>query len=257
MTDIQKKYYKRAKTISRFLICLPNVQAILLNGSLAQGKAKETSDIDLLIITKSGRLWTARFLVLMCLTIFGLKRSKDHNKSHAGKICANYFLSENFLKIPTGRGRQMDNYCADNYNHSILLAGDEKIFNNFFDVNKDLFINAIPNSRASLLLSDSPPAERFSPCPRGSKRGWEWGARGGGSERLGEVEDRDPEIKLSLLDPCFLVNNVSGCLAVWLEHFLKNLQIKKIERDPVTKRYSALIFYNDSEARFHPPKRVW
>jgi hypothetical protein len=135
----QQKYYKKAVLISKLLACLPTVVAILLNGSIAQGSGNKSSDIDLLIITKSHRLWTARFFVLLCLTFLGLKRSKDHTKSHAGKICANYFLADNYLKIPTGRGKQMDNYCADNYSRSVLLAGDKKVFEKFFWVNKKLF----------------------------------------------------------------------------------------------------------------------
>jgi len=40
----------------------------------------------------------------------------------------------------------------------------------------------------------------------------------------------------------------------WLESILKKYQIKKIESDPRTKKYPALIVYNDKELRFHPPK---
>lgn len=135
---IRKRLFK-TQFIGKMLIRLPFVRCVILNGSLAKDKSKESSDIDILIIAKSGRIFSGRFFVNAFSMILGIKRSKDEKKSHAGKFCFNYFLTEDYLKIPTGRGEKIDKYCAENYSQSKFVAGDYYLFKKFLKTNEQLF----------------------------------------------------------------------------------------------------------------------
>ncbi len=136
---IVNKYFEKTAKFAPIFQGVPFVKAIILNGSLAQRKVKETSDIDFLMIVQKGRLYTARLFLIILGFLTGQKRSKDENKPHAGKFCFNYFMTENHLQIPTGRGEEMDKYCAMNYSKSLLISGDEKLFGKFIEANKELF----------------------------------------------------------------------------------------------------------------------
>lgn len=128
---------KKAKRLGRFLSFFPYIRCIILNGSLAAGKSTEKSDIDLLIIAKSGRIFTARFFVMTFMQFFGLKRAKFDSGDTAGKYCLNYFLAKNNLKIFCIRGRE--EFCARNYAASKFLAGDYNLFVKFMQTNQALF----------------------------------------------------------------------------------------------------------------------
>lgn len=228
MDKLNRKRMIRAKRTSARLARLPFVQAVILNGSLAIGQSKPSSDIDILIIARDGRIFTARFLVLLYAIIFNIKRSSNREKPHSGKYCFNYFLTESFLTIPVGRSDKIDRYCAENYSRSIFMAGDIDHFNNFMAENRELYKQAA-GSRQSAVNLNPPNANRsiepepFSP---------------GGSEDKPQTAYR-----LLLTD-----------FGDWLELKLKNFQIKKIKSDPITARYPDLIVFNDHELRFHPPK---
>lgn len=84
---------KREKRIQRFLPLakhIPFVRGIALAGSQALGRQRENSDIDLLIITDSKRMWTARTLLSAWLHIFGVRR---HGKKIANRFCLNHYLA--------------------------------------------------------------------------------------------------------------------------------------------------------------------
>lgn len=92
----QKSYLfglKREKLIRRYLVPtkhIPFVRGIALAGSQALGQMRTTSDIDLLIITDSKHMWTARTLLSMWFQLFGVRR---HGKKIANRFCLNHYLA--------------------------------------------------------------------------------------------------------------------------------------------------------------------
>ncbi len=142
--DIEQKYRKKAQRWAHFLVWMPGVSAIFLSGSLAQGKATESSDIDFFIVAESGQIFTARFFVATFLKLF---RQLAHNqKNHAGKICPNHFVTDDYLEI-----KEQDEYAARLFSHNEFLAGEISIWEEFISVNKDWiksfgfsFVNSFP-----------------------------------------------------------------------------------------------------------------
>ena len=120
---------KKAEKWARILGKLPGVQAIFLSGSLASGKAKNSSDIDFLIIARSGQIWTARFFVFVVLKLCG-QIAKPHN--HKGQICPNHFITDHSLKI-----EEKDAYAAQLFCHNIPLYDPHELWRNFVDENKE------------------------------------------------------------------------------------------------------------------------
>jgi predicted nucleotidyltransferase len=130
--NYQQKFYRRAQRAARLVSSVPFVKMVALNGSVASGKFNQDSDIDFLIITKSNRLYTARFFAAMILKTIGWYRTR---RKVAGQICLNCFLSEAKLSIepelPSNR-----NKVASSCESMIPLADKGEYFQKFFTQNK-------------------------------------------------------------------------------------------------------------------------
>jgi len=203
-----KKRLRYTKFIGLIIARLPYIGCVILTGSLARGNANQNSDIDIMIIARAGRIFSARFFVNTFGTIFGMKRSKDETKNHAGKFCFNYFVSDNYLMLPTGRGEKIDRYCAEDYSRSKFMAGDYQLHEEFLYKNRKLF-----NQYGHSIKLD-----RFTPTHQ-----------------------------------CVNINRQTPYTTSRFERWVRQYQIRKIESDPITKKYPNLIVYNDKELRFHPP----
>lgn len=96
MTKFQKEYLRRAKVVAFWLQLAPFVKMVGLNGSLSRGEAKETSDIDFLIITQKNRIWTCRMLVTFITELSGYRRQGE---KIAGMVCLNRYQTDDYLTI--------------------------------------------------------------------------------------------------------------------------------------------------------------
>ena len=81
---------KKIKKFALWLKFIPFVRGVALGGSQAMGMPKETSDMDLFIITDGNFLWLARTLVTAFFHIFGIRR---HGSLVANRFCLNHYIS--------------------------------------------------------------------------------------------------------------------------------------------------------------------
>lgn len=95
----------------------PFVRAMVLTGSMTTGSATKKSDIDILIISAPGRLYTARFFATALALLSGKKRGV-FDKNPAGKFCLNYSLASDNLDIKPHTSR-----CA-NFHRYIVNVWD-------------------------------------------------------------------------------------------------------------------------------------
>jgi predicted nucleotidyltransferase len=95
-----KPQLARVKQMAHKLSQIPFVKAIYLTGSLAMNNSKTDSDIDFMIITKEGRLWTTRFILTLYTSLLGLRRTPGSRKN-AGKLCLNLYLTPDSYLLPT------------------------------------------------------------------------------------------------------------------------------------------------------------
>lgn len=81
----------KAARMSRFIAGFPFVEAVMLSGSMSKGVLAPDGDIDYFIVTKPGRLWVARTLLVLFKKAFLLNSRRD--------FCVNYFVDTDHLTI--------------------------------------------------------------------------------------------------------------------------------------------------------------
>lgn len=87
--------FKRALWVVKILRFIPWINFVTVSNLIGQHNLRESSDIDLFIITESKRIWLTRFLCNSFAQIFGLRPSEKKQKN---KICLSFFTSELSLK---------------------------------------------------------------------------------------------------------------------------------------------------------------
>lgn len=91
--------WKKFLKIVRFLAFAPYLRGIFVSGSIALGNTDEKSDFDVLVIAKSGRLYTCRLFLWLISSIMGTRRKK-HEKVAPDKLCFNHYITDGNLYIP-------------------------------------------------------------------------------------------------------------------------------------------------------------
>jgi predicted nucleotidyltransferase len=147
------KAAERANFIAQF----PFVEAVGVSGSLSKGYYDDQSDIDFFVITKPGKLWVTRTLLMLYKKIFLLNSRKY--------FCINYFLSSSNLEI-----EEKNRFTATEIKTLIPFQGKD-VLETFYQKNNwvcDLFgtympdMEHVPNieknnfSRALELLLNNP-----------------------------------------------------------------------------------------------------
>jgi hypothetical protein len=96
--DSSAALQQAAERYGRLIGRLPFVRMVALTGSLAADNADAGDDIDYLIVTAPGRVWTARTMIMAIGRLAALR---------GVTLCPNYLLSETGLDL-----RERDSYTA-------------------------------------------------------------------------------------------------------------------------------------------------
>ncbi len=132
-----------AKKVAKLLSFLPTIKMIAVTGALAMENSNEESDIDFMIITKKGNLWTTRLLTLFLLDILRVPRRKYGEKEQKDKICLNIWLDESDLKWKKG---DRNIFTAHEICQIVPLINKEETYERFISVNSwttDFWPNAV------------------------------------------------------------------------------------------------------------------
>ena len=87
-----------ARKKTRFLTHLPGVRLVAITGSLAAHQATQADDIDLLVITSSGKLWQTRLIITLVADLLG-RRRRPIDSTFTNQLCFNLYLDTGQLTI--------------------------------------------------------------------------------------------------------------------------------------------------------------
>ncbi len=91
-----QKLWKKVQRYARLFVLCPFVRMVAVCNTLAYWNTKETSDIDLFVITAPGRMNTARFFMKFLTQIFGIR---VHHEKIAGRFCLSFFVIETSMNL--------------------------------------------------------------------------------------------------------------------------------------------------------------
>lgn len=114
---------KKLKKIIRLLRFVPFVRMIGLTGRMAMKNVTARSDWDVLVVLKGGRIWTGRTIVTFFLQFIGKRR---HREKVRNRICLNYFVTDDSLKIKT-----KDLFSASEYYFMVPLFDAGRVHHSF------------------------------------------------------------------------------------------------------------------------------
>jgi len=122
-----RKKLNRAYFYSSALKLVPTIKFVAISGALAMENSDNNDDIDLVVVSSKGSLWTTRFLANLVLWPF--KRNPNGAKV-SDKACLNLFLDESALKI-----RDQNIYMAHEICQMLPLWNRQGTYQRFIEAN--------------------------------------------------------------------------------------------------------------------------
>lgn len=212
-----EKRVRRLRGLGYLLQLAPFVRAVILTGSMSTGSDTLASDIDLLIITKPGRLYSARFFATFWAALTGHRRHPN-DENPAGKFCLNYYLSSDSLDI-----KPHDARCANFHRHMLRIWDRNGEFEKIYRENFWLYDYAVE-------IADE-----------------------GKVEKIKGVFPIDRLLTFSVIRwPWEAI--LSTKIGNWLERVMSGWQIKKITKSKLYKLNKSSIIVSAGELRLHPKK---
>lgn len=103
------KLWRKVVEKSSIFTRIPFVKLIAVGNTLAMGWPDSSSDVDLLVVAESKRLFTTRALLTLS-THF--KRMRRHGNKIAGRFCLSFFLADTALNLENLKIGKFDPYLA-------------------------------------------------------------------------------------------------------------------------------------------------
>lgn len=112
---------KKLRKIVWFIRFIPFIRMIGITGRLAMKNTGKSSDWDLLVVLKKGKIWTGRTLLTAFVHLIGKRR---HGSKIRDRICLNYFITDEPLEINISeRSFEVNLFSAGEYSFIIPLFG--------------------------------------------------------------------------------------------------------------------------------------
>jgi len=210
---IADQKWKKTKQMVKLLQLIPFIRLVVVSGSLAMDNPKKESDIDLLIVTRNGRIWTCRGIITLFIHLLGQRR---HGYLTKDRFCLNHYLTDQSLKIPLA-----SLYNAQTYAHLVPVWEAEE-----YDVPK---YNKF--QRANQWLKDY---LFFYPQ---SQQGY-----------LRQIKSNQSFTFSRRLRESILDKKIGDAL----EFILRKVQTRRISQDPLTYQSGGRVVFNDEQLEFHP-----
>ncbi len=128
---IAQDKWKIVKRCAAFLAFVPFVRALAGSGSLAVDNTKYSSDLDIFVIVREGRIWTARLLLLVVSAVLGRRRA--YGDQHApDMLCLNHYITDSSLLISP----DIQNVCMAMQYASLVPIFEDSLLRKFHQRNQ-------------------------------------------------------------------------------------------------------------------------
>ncbi|MFH0712788.1 MAG: hypothetical protein V2A55_02985 [Candidatus Jorgensenbacteria bacterium] len=197
---------------------VPFLDFVIVSGSLATGRVHESSDFDVIIGARRGKIFTVR---AFCVFIFGIlgvrRRGMDEKKVSSDKVCFNHFVTPESYRLSL----PYNDYWKKLYESLVPVCGKEDAVRGFFRANDW----AVPTGRQA--PRDKIFEEKY------------WHPMGFSPVRA------------------FFELVLSGWLGRIFEKLVKSIQIRSIEKGIKNGvlGFKPRLRYSDKELEFHPDTR--
>jgi hypothetical protein len=121
-----------AKKASKILSLVPSIKMVAVTGSLAMKNSVEDSDVDLMIITRKGNLWTTRAFAYIVIHAFGLRIRRPNDLREKDKLCLNLWIDESDL---TWEKKDRNIYTAHEIAQILPLVNRDETYEKFLREN--------------------------------------------------------------------------------------------------------------------------
>ncbi len=134
-----QEFFKKVKRWNWLFSLCPFVRLVGVCNSLPISDVRENSDIDLFVVAKPGKLFTARLTLTILSSLFALRR---HGKHVKGRFCLSFYVTEDALDLSPLALRDEKEAIFDPYLAFWLrslepVAGDYLIYESLLKRNRD------------------------------------------------------------------------------------------------------------------------
>jgi len=214
--ELNRKRWGKVSWVVKIISILPFVKNISIINSLSYNNSRDDSDIDLLIVAKKNRLWTARAFTILTLEILGQNKNTWYQ---ANKFCLGFAFDETRLDLSKIRYR-------DDIDFIYWLANLDPIFDR--GIYKDLILQnqwlkeELPNWEEKRIKM------QISPMLRSES-------------------DRKRRTNLKMIERL-----LGGKFGDGIENWFSKIQINRIRKDPKNKRKDASVIADSNMMKLHP-----
>lgn len=135
MKKVLIKKIRIAEKASKILQFIPYIRMISICNSVARGKPKKSSDIDLFIVAKNKHIFTVRYAAVFLMTIFGMKPIPQKGLTK-DKICLSLFLNLDHLNLDRLNKNKKEELARANWIlDTIPIFSESNAYINFMDKN--------------------------------------------------------------------------------------------------------------------------
>ncbi len=124
---------KIAKKVASLLSRVDSIKFVGITGALSMNNADKKSDIDLMIITRKGWLWTTRLISYFLIRMSGFKVRSPRNKDEKDMLCLNIWLDETDI-VWDKNDRNI--YTSHEILQIVPLVNKDKTYEKFITKNK-------------------------------------------------------------------------------------------------------------------------
>jgi hypothetical protein len=156
----ERKFQKTVRIVKIFSH-LPFVKMVAVCNNLSYSNSRESSDIDLFVVSKKNQIWLARFFCLLILKILDLRPKEEDRRD---KFCLSFFIDENYLDMKTVMLGQHDVHFVYWLSQFLPIYDPEKIYEKLLTINNwqtdylpnvypSEFINKVEATSSSIFFS--------------------------------------------------------------------------------------------------------